>query len=355
MKKLNIIILLTIFFLLFGCSKEETTDPVSSTGNNETYTISGTVINKITELGVVVGAKLEVLESGQPNPIASQTTGNDGKFSFELKAEGNYTINLYKPGSSAIDDNFPIQSLDRNYEINFRLFVVSAHKIFGQVVNIEKEPLADLELKLKIYNKNTVVIDEQNATTNSSGNFEFIVDYEEYSGWQIEILNDELRFRTNGYWNGLVLLEDTEINFRQIDDIEGSWTAIGQDIADSSNTTITADSIKFTIGEDYIIGTLYSQLIDKYHYFNARDYVINKSASGDIHEIHFPISNSDTLYNDYSGIYRIEKTSPKWTLTLEFVDLNKENTSAPTVSGGFGSSNGGANGDAYVWKFIKTN
>ncbi|KAA3615091.1 MAG: hypothetical protein D8M58_11615 [Calditrichaeota bacterium] len=127
----------------------------------------------------------------------------------------------------------------------------------------------------------------------------------------------------------------------------GKWLSAGDNIAPLL-TSFSIDSIYVTMNEDGSI-VLDQHVIGAGWSTNSGTYSVTKSATGDVHSI--SISYSSPSF-DQGGIIEVtEGTSA--TMQLEVVQTNPDiGAVPPTVTAGFGSTNGGALGTINIQNYV---
>lgn len=353
MKKINGLIALALLLLFAACSEENSTENILSDGEDpEKFTVSGKVLDQDGE--GVAGAEVYVEDNSSIGvaPAATATTGSDGSYSFELDGGVSYTINVNYSNSPIPDDSETILSLSSNQVINFQITVAKDRTVSGTVTDVDGNPVEGLTVRLSLSITGSLEDVEKTSTTNSSGYYEILNDVKDYTSWSLGVESSEYSFTSASSTSGFTMESDLTINFTQREDYLGNWLTDASGIPDSAMTGTSRSVI--TISSSTLHWFLYDTNDDLVYSTGNANYTVSKSGTGDIHEIRIPVvdSNGD-LVNDFEGIFRVEKTQPKWTLTIELVDVLAEGNTAPTVAAGFGSANGGANGDAYVWTFQK--
>jgi len=349
MRTVHLLIIIFVSVILINCSSND--DPTSpSNNNNSKYTVSG----KVTDQHEMPVEGVKILANAQNNSENSDSTftNADGKYTLNLQGGEDYSFYVTFSGTLFPDQLKSVSSLSRDETINFSISIAKQAKIYGTVSDTEGSPLEGIELKLVIDN------DSSNATstlTNSDGYYEYLLPpSNSYNNWGVSIISQH-RFDAYPITGGQRLDEDLEINFEQLEDYERSWTATGDGLAvlaseeaDSSNLILGKATFDNTepkiLWEDHGPGNFGIP----YEYTRAFSvYTVEKLQASDIHKISFPGTDNA----QYDGIFQVTKNGSDFTLKIEVIDVNEAGNTPPTVEGGFGSSNSGANGMDYVWTF----
>lgn len=346
MKYTRAILFSILITLLFSCSSDDgDSNPTGNNNEPSTYSISGTVTNQDEE---VVSGYTVTISGGKS---ATTTTNSSGEYSFvDLEADLAYSVTVDSV-------SFSVESLNSDETFHFGVIVAKAIQISGTITDLQDNPVEGVPLT---FNPDEFTPgNEISTTSDASGYYEFEGELVPGKIWIVRTESPDHRYgaysddpnvagidgRGEDKAGGSYITNDVVVDFKQIDDFVASWRADETGIS----TAVSNDG--------YISSVLSVHDETTYNWFwedgsgNAvpvalnSPYTLTGSSSGNIHSV---VLESGS--NSYEGIYEITKSDGTWTLTLEVVNTNDEHT-PPTVSGGFGSSNGGADGQDNVWTF----
>ncbi len=344
MRVLNILILFSITLFLASCSKNN--DNPAAASANATYNVSGIVTD---QNGLPV-KDVKVLASSINNESEDSTfTDGSGTYVLSLKGGTDYSLWISYDKTLYLGNYVNINNLGSDKTLDFSISISKDFLIFGNVKDLEKNPIPGIKLDL------IIDFDSSNVTstsTNADGYYQFkLPPSGSFNNWQVKINSQDRRFKNYPANGGYFLNENLKVNFEEIPDYVGFWTAKGQDMGDSTfvdndSTELSLNSSTFGNKSTVSWGDFRKNINFEYYRALLNEYAVTKSQSGNIDRITF----KGYYGQQYEGIIEVIKTSPKWTLKMEVVDVNKGNK-PPTVQGGFGSSNDGKDGNLHVWTF----
>lgn len=333
--------------LLFSCSSDDGESNPTGNNNPATYSISG----KITDQDDLAVSGYTVTLTGSKS--ATTTTNTNGEYSFaDLEANASYTVTV---------DNisFSVESLSSNETFNFQVVVAKSVLISGTVTDLENDPVAGVPLTFVDTELSSGT--EMSTSSDASGHYEFNAEILPGRIWVIKTKSEEHRYA--GYSDdpdvggldgrgadeaaGTYRTTDVVVDFKQIDDLFTYWSAEGDGVsADARNSGYVSSNLSFYETGTSFLWSLKDSGGQTYWYGLNSAFTVTKSENGEIHYV--------TMETGYEGIYQITKSGSTWTLKLEVVDTVNSDDTPPTVAGGFGGTNNGADGDTYIWTFTYT-
>ena len=143
--------------------------------------------------------------------------------------------------------------------------------------------------------------------------------------------------------------EETEVYDPATDGLIGNWLSKGADVAPLLKTYFAIDSITamFKADNTYLVKSYSKGAATTY----SGTYLQTKPATGTIWTIKLNQSTPTAVTSE--GIFEVAGTSPNFTLKYEVVQTEPSiGATPPTITAGFGSSNGGALLQMNVQKFV---
>ena len=219
------------------------------------------------------------------------------------------------------------------------------YKISGTVTDAEGNFLADITVNLTGAAQKT-------TTTDASGAYTF-EELTSGSDFTVTVTSTDYDFETASV-SFAGLSQDETADFTAKDGIVGVWLSAGTNVAPLLNVIFAGVG-----GVDSIYATFNSDKSYTVRQINGDATVINyagtysnsKSSVGNIYTI---ITNQTAPSVATSeGIYEIDRTPSPHTMQYEIVLTSGTQNVAPTPTGGFGSTNGGAFGNTNVQNYIR--
>ena len=144
--------------------------------------------------------------------------------------------------------------------------------------------------------------------------------------------------------------EDDDNGTDPVDDAKpwvGTWLSADTNVATILSTYFLNDSVRVVISDDGTV-TTNSHIIDGNWTSTQGVYTVTESATGDIHTVNF-------VYPKYEqeGIMKITTGTPDIMLLEVVQTVPDVQAVPPTLTGGFGSTNGGAYGDWNIQTYVK--
>lgn len=193
---------------------------------------------------------------------------------------------------------------------------------------------------------------QKTATTDASGAYSF-EDLNSGEDFTVTVSSPDYDFETASR-NITGLSQDETADFTAKDGIVGVWLSAGTNVAPLLNVIFAGsggvDSIYATFNTDksYTVRQVNG---DATVISYAGTYSNSKSSVGNIYTI---VTNQTAPSVATSeGIYEIDRTQSPHTMQYEIVLTSGTQNVAPTPSGGFGSTNGGAFGTTNVQNYIR--
>ncbi len=333
-------VLLLFSFSLISCSSKNNNPVDNGNNNSTTFIISGKIVD--TNGNPISGAKVTLTGSEKD----SATTDASGIYKFEnLDKSGTYTLTPSGP-TSDIYYNITTYTLSDNsgdQSINFIAVNFIKFSISGKVSKIDGSPYPNVQVLLKQNNDSTF------TQTDAQGKYKFD-GLEIYKNYRVSLTSQQANTFDQNYFYVLSLKEDMIFNFQEIEDIIGSWTSEGTNLAadlpsyidqrimifEGVDTTYNYDHDfrRFDYGNSSVVGGIIGAI-----------YSTSESNFGNIKSV--SITWNDTA--KYEGIYEIDKTKNPWQMKFE-LEHTSAGEIAPTPAGGFGS---GSRGSAHIETYFK--
>lgn len=344
-------ILFALFIsLLFSCSSDDGDSNPTSNNDPEDpddpvlyYSISGTVTDQEGEL--IEGYTVYLHGDKEDSTV----TNSEGFYSFDNLTSGYYTIPI------SISQSRVFNPLTSDETVNISIKVYKQITISGTIMDLEGNPVEGVPIIFEFLSSSDG--DKIENASDAAGYYEFDVElHPDTWGWEIKLNSFEHRYRSKSQDTEVgtgtdrasdkYRSTDVVIDFEQLEDIRTQWRAEGNNVSAAASESGAVESLLDILDDDMAYVWYYVDSDNQTHSYGFnKPFTITKSPSGSIHAI--ALEGDDA---NYEGIYEITKADGTWTLKLEVVNTTDGNT-PPTVQGGFGSSNNGADGTDYVWRF----
>ena len=141
MKNLFFLLLAAVFYFTSVEAQQQT---------GETYTISGQVIDSLSNEPVPFATVSVAFVQTPTQPVNAVACDGDGKFEMQLKSTGNYLLTIQSITITTFTKPFTVT--EANKKTNFgKLFVSENVKLLGEVVVAVQKPLVKVEIDKLIY------------------------------------------------------------------------------------------------------------------------------------------------------------------------------------------------------------
>lgn len=331
--KMRIFSLLLLTTILLSSCKDQTIEPVELP-EYETYTIRGQITD----------------QDGNPFPDASVTLfGNYSPADAGIDSSANYYYTGLRSAwyiIQAVYNDIPqtyaadtIFALVQDTTVNLQIVIMEDKKYSGIVYDMFGNGVSDIEVIFSYNIDNETV--NRFTNTNSTGYFEFIEYMNWETDWEIKINNSDYRLYSKNNRNKSIISSTDQIRFNELSPIIYEWETTEDGVSKFYQNNDIAKASLIITGESFTLNLITAQN-QIFTPFNKASFTSKVYQNGTIHKIGVEAATQST----FTGIYSVDDLKNPTLLKLEF-----GSTSGPSVEGGFGSSNGGANGTDHIWEF----